>query len=369
MFISGCKDTQKILKSYIDFLKFCLDNNKEFPDSARNIDWRKMLAWAEQQAIVGNCFLGIEKTKRSTTDIPFNDLMEWIGKAQVIESQNRKLNQKCADVVKEFKESGMDIMVLKGQGNALLYPNPLLRTPGDIDILVGGVDRGTLTRYIKTNKSITGHHYHHIEYEEDGLPIEVHFIPCSMNNPWYNRRLQKWHNNTSEGRCKREEVELPEGVGKIHVPTVEFNIVFQLAHMMHHFFDEGIGLRQMIDYYYLLRNAKDDVRSKTEDVRGTLKYLNLYKFAGAVMYIMKEVLGLDEQYLIVPADERRGKTLLKIIIKGGNFGHHSKLDQKNALKKYFQKTWRNMQLVKEYPTEALCEPFFRTWHFFWRLAY
>ena len=106
-----------------------------------------------------------------------------------------------------------------------------------------------------------------------------------------------------------------------------------------------------------------------EDISDTLKYLNLYIFAGAVMYIMKEVLGIEEKYLIVPVDERRGKTLLQEILKGGNFGHYSGLDQKNALTKYFQKTWRNMKLVREYPAEALCEPVFRTWHYFWRLAH
>ena len=290
-------------------------------------------------------------------------LMEWIGKAQVIENQNRKLNKKCAEVVKKYKESGMDILVLKGQGNALLYPNALLRTPGDIDILVGGIDRDSLTNYVRTNKSITGHHYHHIEYVEDGLPIEVHFIPCSMNNPLFHHRLQNWLK--LHEMCK-EKRELPDNEGLIPVPSKEFNVVFQLAHMMHHFFDEGIGLRQMIDYYYLL---KLDGRGKKEDVSDTLKYLNLYNFAGAVMYIMKEVLGLDEKFLIVPVDERRGKTLLNEILKGGNFGHYSGLDQNNSLKKYFQKTWRNMQLVKEYPAEALCEPVFRTWHFFWRLAH
>ena len=163
--------------------------------------------------------------------------------------------------------------------------------------------------------------------------------------------------------------ELPDGVGEIPVPTDEFKIVFQLAHMMHHFFDEGIGLRQMIDYYYLLHSAKDDVRGKMSDVRETLKYLNLYKFAGAVMYIMKEVLGLDEKYLIVPVDEKRGRTLLKEILKGGNFGQHSGLTQHSTGMKYFLKTKRNFKLAYEYPTEAFCEPFFRTWHFFWRMCY
>lgn len=364
MFISGCKDTKKILMYCIEFLKFCLDDNKIKPVSANDIDWKKLLFWAEQQAIVGVFFDGIQRGGKSL-DIPTDVLFEWIGYANGIENQNRKLNRKCSEIFKEYEESSMEIMLIKGQGNALLYPRPLLRTPGDIDILVSNIDRSKLTNYAKTKDHLTGHHYHHIEYEDEDISIEVHFLPCSMNNPFYHRRRQKWLRR-NKGRCRKE---LPDNEGKIRVPALKYNVVYQLAHMMHHFFDEGIGLRQMIDYYYLLRKAKGDVRCQMDDVRETLKYLNLYKFAGAVMYIMKEVLGLDEKYMIVPVDERRGKTLLNEILKGGNFGHYSGLDQNNALKKFFQKIWRNIQLVKEYPAEALCEPVFRTWHFFWRLAH
>ena len=61
--------------SYIEFLKFCLDNNKDFPVCANSINWRKMLVWAEHQAIIGVVFGGIENTKRSMIDISFDDLM------------------------------------------------------------------------------------------------------------------------------------------------------------------------------------------------------------------------------------------------------------------------------------------------------
>ena len=111
-------------------------------------------------------------------------------------------------------------------------------------------------------------------------------------------------------------VELPESIGSIPIPSVQYNLIHQLAHMMHHFFDEGIGLRQFVDYYYLLKSVHGERLMVLSDVGETLKHLNLYCFAGAVMYIMKEVLGLNEKYLIVPVDERRGKTLLKEILKG-----------------------------------------------------
>lgn len=365
----------------LDFLRYCINPKIPLPDNVHSIDWKRMMGWAEQQAIVGVIYQGILRADKDI-QIPFDILMQWIGYAQRIEMQNRLLNKRCVEVVKEYNNAGFQCCVLKGQGNATLYDvrckkedgkcMALLRQPGDIDIWVyakadGKSQREEVVAYVKREHPEAEVRYYHIEYMDSGVPVEVHFKPGIMNNPVYNRRLQTFYGRMADEGFMMAE--LPDGVGEIPVPTEEFNIVFQLAHMMHHFFDEGIGLRQMIDYYYLLHSAKDDVRGKMSDVRETLKYLNLYKFAGAVMYIMKEVLGLDEKYLIVPVDEKRGRTLLKEILKGGNFGQHSGLTQHSTGMKYFLKTKRNFKLAYEYPTEAFCEPFFRTWHFFWRMCY
>ena len=138
---------------------------------------------------------------------------------------------------------------------------------------------------------------------------------------------------------------------------------------MRHFFDEGIGLRQFVDYYYLLRNAKDNMGMRIGDLEMLLRYLGMWKFAGAVMFVMREVFALEDGLLIVPVDERRGRTLLAEILKGGNFGKHSGLTDHSTGGKYFAKIWRNLHFAREYPAEALCEPIFRTWHFFWRLKH
>ena len=102
-----------------------------------------------------------------------------------------------------------------------------------------------------------------------------------------------------------------------------------------------------------------------------MRYLGLYDFAGAVMYVLHEVLGLPEERMIAPMDVKRGKLLLAEIMDGGNFGKHATkyghFTQQGTTKKYFLKIWRNMHFVRYYPAEALSEPIFRTWHFFWRL--
>ena len=108
-------------------------------------------------------------------------------------------------------------------------------------------------------------------------------------------------------------------------------------------------------------------------VQRDLKYLGLWKFAGAVMYVLHEVLGLSEDKMIAPMDEKRGKLLLAEILDGGNFGRHftkyAGFTHQSMGKKYFLKIWRNMHFVRYYPAEALSEPIFRTWHFFWRLKH
>ena len=345
----------------LDFLRYCLVQEQPLQESANKVQWMRLMDWAVKQAVVGVVYGGILKSGKGL-EIPFDSLMKWVGYVQQIELRNKLVNKTCSEVVAEYEGAGYRCMILKGQGNALMYPHPLLRMSGDIDLLIYDAVRKELIDYVRSRYHVIDVRYHHVEYIYNGIPVELHFIPCQMNNLIYHRRLIKW---LKEHETNEQVLDFPNGEGSIPVPSWNYNVIFQLAHMMHHFFDEGIGLRQMIDYYYLL---KSDDRKEMADVDETLRYLNLFQFASAVMYIMKEVLGLEEKYLIVPMDEKRGKTLLREIMHGGNFGHSSGLAQDNAAKKYLQKTWRNMKLVKEYPAEALCEPVFRTWHYFWRMV-
>ena len=164
-------------------------------------------------------------------------------------------------------------------------------------------------------------------------------------------------------------VSLPDGIGEIAIPTTAFNVVYQLTHLYHHFFDEGIGMRQIIAYYFVVNN--DELLVIRDTLQRELKHLGLWKFAGAVMYVLHETLGLSEEKMIAPMDEKRGKLLLAEILNGGNFGQHftkyGHFTQQGMAKKYFLKIWRNMHFVRYYPAEALSEPIFRTWHFFWRM--
>ena len=348
------------------------------------MDWRQLYSFASKQAILGFCFEGIERLGREYP-LLLNDnpiwqdlLMTWMGKAQQIRRRNMKVNVVAGKLYRQLREDGLRCCVLKGQGNALMYSNPYSRNPGDVDVWVNA-SRATIMEYGKKHFALEDDiRYHHLETSMDGVPVELHFIPCVMNNPIYNRRLQKWFKRNADLQCSNV-VRLPDDAGEIAVPTTAFNVVYQLCHLYHHFFDEGIGMRQMIDYYFNIERLNNGNNGKIEILKygnieilqKELKYLGLWKFAGAVMYVLRETLGLSEEKMIVPMDEKRGKLLLAEILNGGNFGKHftkyGHFTQQGMAKKYFLKIWRNMHFVRYYPAEALSEPIFRTWHFFWRM--
>ena len=417
------------------------------------MDWQELYSFASKQALLGLCFEGIERLgKEYPEELKQNPigrelLMTWMGKAQQIHRQNMKVNAVAGKLFSMLREDGMRCCVLKGQGNALMYPNPYSRTPGDIDVWINA-SRERIMEYAQKRFELGDDiRLQHLETSLDSVPVELHFFPCSMNNPIYHARLQKWFRRNADLQSSHI-VGLPDGAGDIAIPTTAFNVVYQLTHLYHHFFDEGIGMRQIIDYYHIVCDfykvyqnsskitpslftikegstshpdpltlrgeggnrptrcseplrSKDGGASKPSpdcagwDRRGVsgdtssafttdssastalvvvqreLKYLGLWKFAGAVMYVLKEVLGLSEDKMIVPMDEKRGRLLLAEILDGGNFGRHftkyAGFTHQSMGKKYFLKIWRNMHFVRYYPAEALSEPIFRTWHFFWRV--
>ena len=362
--------------AFFTFLRYCLGYKGNISRVVANMNWQILYSFASKQALQGLCFEGIERLgKEYPEELRLNPigrelLMTWMGKAQLIRRQNRKVNLVASKLFSMLREDGLRCCILKGQGNGLMYPNAYSRNPGDIDVWVNA-SREQITEYAKKHFRLGDDiRYQHIETSVDGVPVELHFFPCTMNNPFYHTRLQKWFKRNADLQCSNV-VTLPDGIGEIAIPTTAFNVVYQLTHLYHHFFDEGIGMRQIIDYYYVVNN--DELLVIRDTLQRELKHLGLWKFAGAVMYMLHEALGLPEEKMIAPIDEKRGKLLLSEILNGGNFGKHftkyGGFTHQSMGKKYFLKIWRNMHFVRYYPTEALSEPIFRTWHFFWRLKH
>ena len=375
---------------FFEFLRFCIGTVQEVPSSLKGADWRVLYAMARKQCLVGVLFDGI---KRLPADVGMDKglLFQWMAQNQTLRKANARLDKAAVEVAEWFGRKGFRTCVLKGQGNALLYPPGMERTPGDIDLWVDGGDRKVVSfvRSLSPDEKVC---YHHIGFPEyNGVEVEVHFRPSFLFCFRHNRRLQGYYERVMDGQFAHR-VKLGEQ-GDVAVPKAEFNLIFQLTHIFTHLMNEGIGLRQLLDYFFLLKNTdfigntdgdgfllNTDFTDDTDRIGGNadgvdrrllqdeLRELGLWEFAGAVMYIMKEVFGLEDNRLIVPPDVKRGRLVLKEALEAGNFGQYDKRNWfgHSALGHNLQRLYRDMRLVRYFPEEALSEPFFRIWHFFWR---
>ena len=365
---------------YFRFIQFSLGlyEGKEFLDGSvlQGFDWDAFYDFAKRQTLVGIVFDGIQRLPKGAA--PRLDLlMKWLGMSQRVKMRNEVLNEATVAVYNSVRNAGYSCCILKGQGNAVMYPNPSARMPGDVDVWVDAW-RDDIRRLARALVEIAdgrvgSESLNHIGLTMGGITVELHSTPGFMANCIYNRRLQNWLRRNADLQCSNM-VALPNGSGAVAVPTCAFNAVYQLYHLYHHYFYEGVGLRQVVDYYFVVvksekRRVKGEVKSEELRVKnpmaleGELNRLGLWKFAGAVMYVLHNVMGLPEDMMIAPMDRKRGRMLLDDILNGGNFGHY---DKHHAVGHNLLRLYRDARLLRFYPSEALSEPVFRAWHWWWR---
>ena len=464
------------------FLRFSLGLEGEvkgFLDGRKGaFDWDACYQFAKRQTLVGVLFDGIQRLPKELAPTrPL--LLRWLSDSESIRRRNMRMDRASAYVYNKVCAAGFRCCILKGQGNALLYPHPSSRIPGDVDVWVMA-NREEL-RHIalsltEGDGSSLQESLNHIGLTVHGVSVELHSTPALLNSPLHNSRLQKWLKRDADLQCSNC-IALPNNAGEVAVPTLSFNIIYQLCHLFHHCFYEGVGLRQIVDYYFVLMNTDfsgntDEASGNTDGVSGNtdegclflntdftdftdkvsgntdedgvlsntdftdntdriggnaesdgslmntdctdftdsssgdfegdgcllntdctdfldsssgglgevdsggalvalqkeLKWLGLGEFAGAVMYVLREVMGLDEKRMICAPDERRGRLLLEEIMAGGNFGHYDTRNHfgQGALWHNIQRFRRDWRMLRFYPSEALSEPLFRACHFLWR---
>jgi len=307
--------------------------------------WRDLYNQADRQTLLGLIYSAVEKLPAESRP-PLDILFQWSSEVETIKGLNRILNAECVRLTELFDAEGRSTVILKGQANARLYPDPLCRQPGDIDIWVSGGKKQVLNllrqRGLLDDSCGISKHHAHMKCAEDSVDVEVHFLPSSGNcNPITTKRLLHFLNGELENRTL-----IPEG---FYIPSCRFALLMQLSHIQRHYYSSGVGLRQLVDYYLLLKNAS------AEDLKFVSKKLNefgLFRVAGAVMWVLQEVLGLDEKNMICRPDVCRGKMLLNEIVNAGNFGMHRSGPRLSWLFWWLRKRGRNLRKVRFNFSEA-----------------
>lgn len=152
-------------------------------------------------------------------------------------------------------------------------------------------------------------------------------------------------------------------------PSLAFDLVFILLHCYRHICGYGVGLRQIMDYYYVLRQGFTEEERK--DAVGWIKKLGMARFARGLMWVLREYFGIEEQYLLMEPDEKEGRFIMHEVMLTGNMGHSDTRhwgSMRTPFSRFFLNLRRDVYLIGHYPHEVMWQPVFSVWLYFWRLS-
>ena len=336
------------LDNCLCWLRYALNPTTAMPEVT---DWNALFDFAEKHKIVGVC-----NPTNCPVEIERKTLFRWVGRVQQIRNRSEMMNQRVVKLDQFLRKSGFSSCVLKGQGNAEMYPDPLLRTAGDIDVWIDA-DEQVIYAFVKKVFPTINQTFKHIKFPVfKDVAVDVHQTPLKLYHPRHNKLLQEWL--CANKKTQMEHVVRLTGTETdVCVPTAQFNVVYQLGHILIHLIDEGVGLRHLVDYFYVLKHLEDISETEKDDIRTTWNKHGMMRLATAVMWIEHEVLGLPEKYVLVTPHRKMGELLLEDMLEGGNFGKSSK--RKQYKKKYgfiiggVVMAWHVCKLAWLFPGEAV----------------
>ena len=345
---------------FFDLIRISIGKQKAFSHIPSTKEWEQLYLMAKRQTVLGICFKAV---KEMADSVPQPLYIRWLAMAAKIQQRNEVMNRKCAEVYEAIRSKGFNSVVLKGQGVARYYKlrdesldfreNSLgmLRQSGDIDVwlwkegLSLKENRKEVIRFARTIQPDATGAEHHVGVEWMDTEVELHYEPAYFCNPFTNRRFRKWF-------CEYDKSLFLLSENGFCVPDAGFNRVFLLAHAFRHYLSEGLGLRQVMDYYFLLKAGEHSI-AQNSDVM--IKKLGMARFEKALLWVIGYVFeGKDSE------DGRKyGKMLLRHIMDGGNFGKHkvSTIASRHThIGRFINQLAHDIRLMMYYPSEAVWAP-------------
>lgn len=358
----------RYMNLFFELLQVSVGVRKCLSHTPSDEEWKKLYYMSEKQALVGVCFSAVKRLEHEGQTPPMEIYMQWLAITAKIQQSSEVMNRRCEELQRLLDDAGFRCCILKGQGVARLYDfndnvnlNDKLgayRQSGDIDVWVdGGLDRiMKWVAEVSPSQEVNGHHIH-FGYFNDA-EVEIHYVPFNLQNPIKNRELHRFFAANADKQF-RNKVKLCTGE-MITAADDSFNVVFLLAHIFHHLFTEGVGLRQCMDYYFLLVHL-DRNNAEVEHSLRVVVDLGLGRFAAALMWVLGRVFGLQQDKMLWTPNEKDGKFLLREIMQSGNFGKQD--DRQNNL---YKSKWHSFWII-HFKTFRLWR--FDHWAWFWSPIY
>lgn len=292
-----------------------LDVNSNLNDK---VDWDVVYQLAGEQSVVGLVTAGIERLRNANINYNISQdvLLQMIGEVQMLEQQNKAMNQFVADLIERLRKADIYTLLVKGQGVAQCYERPLWRSCGDVDLLLSNSNYKKAKDYLlplSSDNKPDERYSKHLGMNIDQWYIEIHgtlrtglsgrvdkVVDAVQKDVFFGGNVRSWYN----------------GKTQVFLPSPDNDVFFVFTHFIKHFYKEGMNLRQICDWCRLLWTFKDSLNHELLEKR-------ICK--AGMMSEWRAFAALAVEYLGMPVDampmydsrfKGKGNRLIKYILNG-----------------------------------------------------
>ena len=292
----------------------------------KDVNWDEVNRLAEEQSVVGLVAAGVEKVQGfESLSIPKEWSLQFIGRTLQIEQQNKDMNVFLAQLIDKLRRADVYAILVKGQGIAQCYEKPLWRASGDFDLLLSD------SNYEKAKQVLLPHAvdveseymtFKHIGMTmPGGFVVELHgtlhsrlsyrvdkVIDEAQRDVFYGGNVRSWDNDGTT----------------VFLPAPDDDLIFVFTHILHHYYIEGIGLRQICDWCRLLWKYRFEINVKLLEQR--LRKAGLMSEWRAFAALAVDWLGMPVEAMpLYSADKKwsiKAIRIVRFVLESGNFGHN-----------------------------------------------
>lgn len=267
----------KVQKQFYDILSAYFSNSEKSADYSENKDELKAIARV-------NMCVPFFLSASSRFNIKDDELKL---KVMHVVSHNYKNLTVQNIMLDKLKENGIKCVVLKGASVSVNYPEPMLRTHGDIDILVSEADYeksiDILTGSSDRDKSAMLHGFHY-EFRYEGILVEVHKAVSDYERD--EEDIKKYMENALDQINTKtiEHFSFP-------VLAESYQAITLLLHTKRHYFESELAVKLLLDWaMYIDKIDKDEWN---DNIYPLLEKLNLSIWADSFNCVCEKYLNID----------------------------------------------------------------------------
>ena len=317
----------------INFNVLCEQSDYGRANLNDKVDWDKVYQLAEEQSVAGLVLVGIDwfKVHDSRFTIPQEVLLQWIGEVQIIEQQNKAMNDFVAKLIEKLRKEDVYAILVKGQGIAQCYERPLWRSSGDVDLLLSANNyEKAKTLLIPLSEEVQSEDIRkkHQAIIIKGFDVELHGkMPFGLS-----RKADKVIDAVIEDSLKHGGARVwTHDNSDIYLPNADNDVILVFTHFLRHFFIEGVGLRQICDWCRLLYTYRDSLNYGLLEKR--IRKMGLMTEWQVFGKLAVEFLGMPEETMPFYKDSQgmkiKAKRVLSRVMNSGNFGHNNDLSYRS----------------------------------------